>query len=208
MKPFVLGVTGGIGSGKSCVSRLLASYCLVPLVDVDQCCRHLLEIDQPGWCALRSAFGEAFLQRNGAVDRVALRQRIFEDDEVRRQVDGLLHPLAREAMRTQVGRQRSPLVLVEIPLLYEAGWREEVDAVLVVYARRGVRCCRIMRRDGVSRRAAARAIAAQMSLKEKAGRAEYLIDNSRVWTVTRVQVVSLGNELSERFQSCFCQESS
>jgi dephospho-CoA kinase len=144
----------------------------------------------------------------GEVDRVTLRQRIFEDAEVRHQVDTLLHPLAREAMRTQVELVQAPLVLVEIPLLYEAGWRAEVDAVLVVYARRGVRCCRIMRRDRVSRRDATRAIVAQMSLEEKAARAEYLLENSREWAVTRTRVVSLGNTLSERFQSFFCPESS
>ncbi|WP_319586380.1 dephospho-CoA kinase [uncultured Desulfobulbus sp.] len=199
MNPFVLGITGGIGSGKSCVSRLLASYCLVPLIDVDQCCRHLLDINQPGWLALRSEFEEALFLENGAVDRVALRERIFNNAEIRRQVDALLHPLAREAMREQLGLQQVPLILVEIPLLYEAGWQGEVDAVLVVFARRGAQCCRIMRRDGVSRRAAAQAIAAQMSLKEKANRAEYVIDNSWTWASTRAQVVSLGNELSERF---------
>jgi len=199
MSSFVLGITGGIGSGKSSVSRLLASYCLVPLIDVDQCCRHLLDINQPGWLALRSEFGEALFLGNGAVDRVALRERIFNDAETRRQVDALLHPLAREAMREQVGLQQAPLILVEIPLLYEAGWQGEVDAVLLVFARRGAQCCRIMRRDRVSRRAAAQAIAAQMSLKEKAERAEYVIDNSGAWASTRAQVVSLGNKLSERF---------
>jgi len=199
MKSFVLGITGGIGSGKSCVSRLLASYCLVPLIDVDQCCRHLLEIDQPGWLALHATFGEVFFQRNGAVDRTALRQRLFDDVSVRRQVDALLHPLARQAMREQIGQQLAPLVLVEIPLLYEAGWQQEVDAVLVVSARRGAQCRRIMRRDGVSRRAAARAIAAQMCLAEKAGLAEHVIDNSGPWAITRALVVSLGNELSQRF---------
>ena len=199
MSPFVLGITGGIGSGKSCVSRLLASYCLVPLIDVDQCCRHLLDTNQPGWLALRSEFGEVFFREDSTVDRVALRERIFNDAETRRQVDALLHPLAREAMREQVGLQQAPLILVEIPLLYEAGWQGEVDAVLLVFARRGAQCCRIMRRDRVSRRAAAQAIAAQMSLKEKAEQAEYVIDNSGAWTSTRAQVVSLGNKLSERF---------
>ena len=199
MKPFVLGITGGIGSGKSCVSRLLASYCLIPFVDVDQCCRNLLDINEPGWLALRSEFGDAFLQQNGAVDRAVLRQRIFNEVETRRRVDSLLHPLAREAMRRQVDLYRAPLVLVEIPLLYEAGWQGDVDAVLVVYARRGVQCCRIMRRDGVLRREAAQAIASQMSLKEKADQAAYVIDNSRGWAITRGQVVSLGNELSNRF---------
>ena len=199
MKPFVLGITGGIGSGKSCVSRLLASYCLIPFVDVDQCCRNLLDINEPGWLALRSEFGNAFLQQNGAVDRAVLRQRIFNEVETRRRIDSLLHPLAREAMRRQVDFYRAPLVLVEIPLLYEAGWQGDVDAVLVVYARRGVQCCRIMRRDGVLRREAAQAIASQMSLKEKADQAAYVIDNSRGWAITRGQVVSLGNELSNRF---------
>lgn len=203
MKSFLLGVTGGIGSGKSCVSRLLASYCLAPLVDVDQCCRHLLEIDHPGWRALHDAFGDVFMQANGAIDRAALRDRIFSEPEFRRQVDGLLHPLAKEAMRRAVAMCCSPLILVEIPLLYEAGWQDEVDAVLVVYARRGAQCCRIMRRDGVSRRKAAQSIAAQMDLGDKAERADYVIDNSGPWSVVRKRVVALGNELSERFAGCF-----
>ena len=132
-----------------------------------------------------------------------LRQRIFNEVETRRRVDSLLHPLAREAMRRQVDLYRAPLVLVEIPLLYEAGWQGDVDAVLVVYARRGVQCCRIMRRDGVLRREAAQAIASQMSLKEKADQADYVIDNSRGWAITRGQVVSLGNELSNDFRLNF-----
>ena len=198
MKPLILGITGGIGSGKSCVGRLLASYCLAPLIDVDQCCRHLLEIGQPGWRALHAVFDQAFFQPDGAVDRAALRQRIFEDTDIRRQVDGLLHPLALEALRTQVGHQRSRLILVEIPLLYEAGWRDEVDEVLVVYARRGARCRRIMRRDEVTRREAALAIAAQMRLEDKAARAELVIDNSGRWLESRTQVISLGDALSRR----------
>lgn len=201
MIPFMLGITGGIGSGKSCVSRLLASYCLVPLIDIDLCCRHLLEIEQPGWRALRAVFGDTFLQSDGTIDRVVLRERIFNDAAIRRQVDTVLHPLAREAMRAQVETLRVPLVLIEIPLLFEAGWHRDVDAVLVVYARRAVRCLRIMRRDGVSRREATKAIAAQMELREKAERADFLIDNSKVWTITRLDVVSLGNLLSDRFPS-------
>lgn len=206
MKPFLLGVTGGIGSGKSCVSRLLASYCLAPLVDVDQCCRRLLEIDQPGWRALRAAFGDVFLQANGAIDRVALRERIFGEPAFRRQVDALLHPLARDAMRGAVEPHRVPLVLIEIPLLYEAGWQNEVDAVLVVYARPGAQCCRIMRRDGVSRRKAAQSIAAQMNLGDKAATADYVIDNSGPWRDVRQRVVALGNEFSERFAGRFDRE--
>jgi len=208
VKPLILGITGGIGSGKSCVGHLLASYCLAPLIDVDQCCRHLLERDQPGWKALRAAFGQTFLRPDGAIDRVALRRHIFENADIRRQVDDLLHPLAREALRVQVGLQRSRLILIEIPLLYEAGWRDEVDEVLVVYARPGARCCRIMRRDRVTRREAARAIAAQMSLEEKAARAEMVIDNSGQWAESRLRVVALGDALSRRILDGLRKENS
>lgn len=201
MTAHVLGITGGIGSGKSCVGRLLASYCLAPLIDLDLCCRQLLAMGQPGWQALRSTFGQRFFTNDGTLDRVALRHGLFTDQEVRAQVDGLLHPLARVAMQDQIAALSVPLILVEIPLLYEAGWVQDVSEVLVVYARRGVRCCRVMHRDGVSRRAAARAIASQMSLEEKAGRSDYLIDNSGPWTVTRTAVVALGNELSQCFPS-------
>lgn len=203
MASFLLGVTGGIGSGKSCVSRLLASYCLAPLVDVDQCCRHLLDVDQPGWCALKDCFGQTFILPDQRIDRVALRNRLFADADFREQVDRLLHPLAREVMRQEVRRYTHPLVLVEIPLLYEAGWQGEVDAVLVVYARRGRQCLRVMQRDGVTRKKATRAIAAQMDLRTKADLADFRIDNSGPWSRTRVAVVTLGNELSERFPESF-----
>jgi len=143
--------------------------------------------------------GDTFFLPNGEVDRVGLRERIFQDADVRRQVDALLHPLALEAMRLEISRWCAPLVLVEIPLLYEAGWQKEVDAVLVVHARRGVQCCRIMRRDGVSRRKATQAIAAQVDLGEKARQADFVIDNSGTWTVTRDRVIALGKNLSERF---------
>ena len=207
MKPRLLGITGGIGSGKSSVGRLLASYCLAPLIDLDQCCRHLLEVGQPGWLALRDRFGGTFLAADGQLDRAGLRCRLFADKPFRLQVDGLLHPLAREAMHREVASRQAELVFIEIPLLYEVGWRDEVDQVLVVYARRGARCCRIMQRDGVGRRQAALAMASQMSLEEKAARAEFVIDNSGPRSVTRDRTVALGRVLSGRFSSDHGQES-
>lgn len=198
MTPHRFAITGGIGSGKSSVGRLLASYCPAPLIDIDQCCRSLLEIDQPGWLALRDRFGGEFLHADGRIDRVELRRRLFADARLRQEVDRLIHPLARESLRREVAKRHEALVLIEIPLLYEAGWRREVDEVLVVYARRGMRCCRIMERDQVTRRQAAVAIAAQMPLEEKAALAEYVIDNSGPWSLTRDLVVSFGQKLSAR----------
>jgi len=203
MPPFLLGITGGIGSGKSCVSRLLASYCLTPLVDVDQCCRNLLDVGQPGWLALTENFGRSFLLPDQRIDRVALRNRLFSEADFRTRIDRLLHPLAQEIMQEEVAKVKKPLVLVEIPLLYEAGWQDRVDAVLVVYARRGRQCCRIMKRDGVSRKKAAQAIAAQMDLGVKAKMADYCIDNTGLWSDTRIEVIHLGDTLCERFPGIF-----
>ena len=162
---------------------------------------------EPGWQALRERFGDRFLLADGQLDRVGLRERLFADPAVRREVDALLHPLAREAMHRAVMRHDVPLVLVEIPLLYEAGWQDEVDGVLVVSARPGAQCCRVMRRDGVSRRSAARAIAAQMDLGEKARQADWVIDNSGSWAEVREQTAALGRQLAARFSPRADQES-
>ena len=193
----ILGITGGIGSGKSSVSRLLSSYCLAPLIDLDQCCRHLLDRGQAGWQVLHEAFGATYELANGSIDRRKLREEIFRDAGIRRRVDSLLHPLALSLMHEQINavQHETHLVLVEIPLLYEAAWHMQVDTVLVVYARRAVQCCRLMRRDGVDRRQARRALSTQLDLGKKARMADYVIDNSRNWLETRRAVVALGDTL-------------
>lgn len=193
----VLGITGGIGSGKSSVARLLAGYCLAPLIDVDRCCRQLLEPGQPGWQALHTAFGPTFEQADTLIDRRKLRTALFADDALRRRVDRLLHPLALTRMHGEITAQGqdTPLILVEIPLLYEAGWQGEVDAVLVVYARRGLQCRRLMHRDRIDARQAEQALATQLDLAEKARRADHVIDNSGSWRKTRRAVVALAGIL-------------
>ncbi|MBM9536376.1 dephospho-CoA kinase [Desulfobulbus alkaliphilus] len=198
MKPMLLGVTGGIGSGKSSVSHLLAAYCLAPRIDMDHSCRRLLEVEQPGWCALRDALDSGFFLPGGELDRPALRERLFADNAFKQKIDALLHPLAREAMRREVALLRASLILIEIPLLFEAGWQMDVDAVLVVHARRAIRCCRIMNRDGVTRRSAARAIASQLDEAVKVRQADFVIDNSGSWIEVREDVIALGRVLSRR----------
>ncbi len=192
----LIGITGGIGSGKSSVSRLLASYCNAPLEDLDLICKGLLQPGQPGWLGLRDIFGAAFFLDNGELDRQALRSAIFSDDAIRCQVDKLVHPLARGAMKDAIASYPVPLVFVEIPLLYEAGWQDDVDEVVAVIADQAVCCQRIIRRDCVTETEALRAISSQMNLEEKASQADYVIDNSGTWRETRMRVVELGKRLS------------
>lgn len=187
----IIGITGGIGTGKSCVSRLLSGYCNAPLIDIDQCCRQLLFKGKAGWKALYDTFGPELFDQHGELDRPALREIIFSDEQTRAKVDALLHPLAREEMCRQVEALDAPIVFVEIPLLYEAGWQGDVDKALLVYAELEIQCERIMARDNVHREAAVAAISSQMDMKKKMLLADYVIDNSRHWCQIRDQVISV-----------------
>ncbi len=196
--PELIGITGGIGSGKSRACRFLVDLCGWPLLNLDQICRELLLPEMPGWLALRQALGRNFFTTAGELNRPKLREAIFADAALRQQVDSLLHPLAKQAMLQQAAQQTAPLVLAEIPLLFEAGWQDCVSRIVVVYADEAVRLRRIMERDQVSEEQAKRAIAAQMPLKDKARLADYLVDNSGDWEETCEQL----RQVAESVTSC------
>lgn len=183
----LIAITGGIGSGKSRVCNGLATLCRRPRIDLDTVCRQLLDIGAPGWQALKKNIDSCFFTPDGKLDRSAFRRAIFKDELLRRQVDGLLHPLARAEMHNQAAQQHGP-VFVEIPLLFEAGWHRDVDRIVVVYAEQAVRLQRIMRRDQVSEDQAGREIQTQSCLARKALRAHHLIENSCSWQTTSLQL--------------------
>ncbi len=199
MTRLVVGVSGGIGSGKSRVCRFWSCHFSLPHIDLDALCRDLLQPGAEGWRALRQAHGDRFFAPDGSLDRSALRRAIFADHGLRRQLDGLLHPLARRAMQKAVAVQDREMVLVEIPLLVEAGWHADVDRVVIVYADLCERCRRIVSRDRVDHRQAMQAIRAQASLADKVLAADHVIDNSGAWADTCLQVVHLGRLLADRF---------
>ncbi|WP_456473549.1 dephospho-CoA kinase [Desulfolithobacter sp.] len=198
-RPCVIGITGGIGSGKSRVSRCWANRFNLPLIDLDQICRQLLEPGQSGWKSLRSLLGPSFFSGQ-ILDRKRLRLALFDDRDLRRQVDALLHPLARREMneccRDLLRNHR--MVLVEVPLLCEAGWQADFDRVVVVWAGLQTRCARVMQRDSVDSREALQAIESQMDLFEKILVADHAIDNTGPWVLTYLQVIHLGKLLSAR----------
>ncbi|MGX9727143.1 MAG: dephospho-CoA kinase [Candidatus Electronema sp. VV] len=199
--PELIGITGGIGSGKSCACRFLADLGGWPLLDLDQICRALLLPEMPGWQALRQSLGRDFFTAAGELNRPKLREAIFADASLRQQVDGLLHPLAKQEMAAQAARLNAPLVLAEIPLLFEAGWQDSVSQIVVVYADEAVRLRRIMERDQVSKEQARRAIAAQMPLEDKARLADHLIDNSAAWESTCAQLRQAAKKISQAADS-------
>ncbi|MEA2114186.1 MAG: dephospho-CoA kinase [Thermodesulfobacteriota bacterium] len=193
----IIAITGGIGSGKSKVCSHLAKLCQLPVVDLDRICRQLLVTGAPGWLALKELLDDYFFTVSGELDRVAFRKVLFEDEGLRSRVDSLLHPLARKEMAEQVSRHSGP-VLVEIPLLFEAGWQEDVQLIVVVYADPEVRVQRIVSRDNVSAEQARQEICAQYSLAEKALQAHHVTDNSGSWQETCLQLSHLADCLSCR----------
>lgn len=199
MSTRIVGITGGIGSGKSCVSRLLASYCNIPLINIDQRCKDLLEKGAPGWQALRANLNATFFDEKGRLNRSVLRDAIFNNHVLRKKVDSLLHPLVQVRLQKEITSLKSSFALVEIPLLYEAGWQDDMDCVVVVYVQPELQCQRIMLRDGVSRQQATASIASQIDLAQKKQAADHVIDNSEAWTTTRKAVLVLAEQLEDHY---------
>ncbi len=193
----IIAITGGIGSGKSKVCSYLTKLCQLPVVDLDRICRQLLVTGAPGWLALKEIVEDHLFTVSGELDRIAFRKALFAEDELRSRVDALLHPLARKEMAEQVRRRSGP-VLVEIPLLFEAGWQEDVQRIVVVYADPVVRVQRIVSRDNVSVEQARQEVSTQYCLAEKVLQAHHVIDNSGSWQETCLQLRHLVGCLSCR----------
>lgn len=184
----LVGITGGIAAGKSRVAEYLADQGGFPGLDVDDLARQLLEPNRPGWLALQHHFGDRFFRRGGALDRPRLRQAIFTDTALRAEIDHLLHPLIRQAMLVRAQAMflaGAEVVLVEVPLLYEAGWEDDFALILLVQASAELCRQRLRHRDQLSLPEAVAALKAQMPPEEKARRADLLIDNSGNWEQTR-----------------------
>jgi dephospho-CoA kinase len=176
-----IGLTGGIGSGKSTVADLLVARGAA-LVDTDRIAH---ELTAPGGAAIgpiRAAFGDDAIAPDGRLDRAAMRARAFADPQARRRLEAILHPMIRE--RTQAGidaasRAGAPYVLVAVPLLVESGdWRGRYDRVLVVDVPPGVQVERTLARSGLAREQVEAILAAQASRDARLAAADDVVDNS------------------------------
>lgn len=185
----VLGLTGGIGSGKSLVASMFAALG-AEVIDADQLARDVVEPGQPALTEIVEAFGSEMLQPNGRLDRARLAGVVFADPAARKTLDAITHPRIRERMRQEVeARAQQPgLLILDIPLLYESGRENTVEKVVVVWVDRPTQLQRLMGRDGLSHEQATQRLAAQLPLDEKRSRADEVIDNSGTPAQTRQQV--------------------
>ncbi|HSN15365.1 MAG TPA: dephospho-CoA kinase [Anaeromyxobacteraceae bacterium] len=175
----LVGLTGGIATGKSTFARLLRERGL-PVIDADELSRAASRT-QPVLDAIRREFGAEVLLPDGQLDRKKMGALVFGDEEARERLEAILHPAIRAAMAAETGRLEAeghPLAFYDTPLLYEAGLGDQVECVVVIYAPRIEQLERVVRRDGLSWADAQRRLAAQMDIEEKAQRADVVIDNT------------------------------
>jgi len=175
-RKFVLGITGGIASGKSTVMKMLADAG-IPTVCSDALAHDCIRAGKPAYRAICRSFGVAILGRNAEIDRKALGRLVFADEAARRRLEKFVHPCVVRSLRKFI-RERSGVIALDIPLLYEAGLDVLVDAVVVVGASRAEQIRRLRRRDGLSRPEALQRLAAQLPLSEKRRRADFTLENS------------------------------
>lgn len=193
MSSRVLGLTGGIGSGKSTVARMLAAHG-AQVIDADALAREAVAPGSPGLAAIRARFGDEVFAPDGGLDRQALGARVFGDPHLRAVLNGIVHPeVARLAMtRIQSLREAGAgLIVYDVPLLYENSLDRVLPEVVVVDAPLDARYQRLRSRDGLSKEAVDARIAAQMPLEEKVRRADWVIDNGGTVEATQAAVDAL-----------------
>ncbi len=201
-----IGLTGGIGSGKSTVAKMLAEHGAV-VIDADQIVRELQAPGTPALAEIVAAFGPAILCPDGSLDRPALGAIVFQDPEARKRLNAIVHPKvgAEMARREQAAREAgAPLVVLDVPLLLEGrvsgtGGAAQLgfDAIVVVWVPEEVQISRTCARDGCEPAEARRRMAAQMPLDRKRELADHVIDNSGALEQTRTQVNQLWRTLTQ-----------
>lgn len=197
MRTRVIGLTGGIGSGKSTVAAMLRELG-APVVDADRLARQVVEPGQPAYEEIVREFGPEVLAPDGAIDRKRLGEIVFGDEAKRRRLNAITHPRIAEAAQAEVARhvaQGAPIVFYEAALLVENGLHRALDGLVVVTAPPETQLRRVMARDDVSEKAARARMDAQLPLADKLAVATHVIDNSGSLEETRRQVVRLWQTL-------------
>jgi len=199
-KPYVIGLTGGIGSGKTTATDFLAEQGAL-IIDADVESRALTAENGEALPLIREKFGDAVFNEDGTLNRRALGDIVFADGEQRRALESILHPMVQHNM---IGRIRQaeqdgvPFLFLSVPLLFETGMDALCDETWCLTLEPEEQLERVMERDGLTRSEAEARIESQMSMEEKTGRANVVIRTNRPIEATRAELASLLRELRRR----------
>ena len=189
--PFIVGLTGGIGSGKSAVTERFAALG-ASVVDTDVISHQLTASGGGAIAALREAFGNDIIAADGALDRAAMRTRVFADSQVRARLEGILHPLIQARTLRECATAQGPYVVLAVPLLVESGFHlDRVQRVCVVDCPVEVQVARVRARNGWSDEQIRAVLASQASRAERLAAADDVIDNSTTLAALDDQVSRL-----------------
>ncbi|MCM3210743.1 dephospho-CoA kinase [Bacillus licheniformis] len=189
----VIGLTGGIASGKSTVAQMF-QQCGITVVDADVIAKEAVEQGMPAYQKIAETFGEGVLLETGDIDRRKLGEIVFTNEEKRLQLNAIVHPEVRKMMikqRDEAIRAGERFVVLDIPLLYESGLEHLTDKVIVVWVPMELQLERLMKRNRLNKDEALNRIHAQQSLDEKKKRADAVIDNSGSLKDTEAQLHQL-----------------
>lgn len=173
---FILGLTGGIGSGKSAASQWFEQHGIV-VVDADVVAREIVEVGQPALLEIQQAFGDWVLQKDGTLNRRALREHIFQSNDARRILESITHPAIRQSIIQQLQDAQSPYVILVSPLLFETNQHELTDHTLLIDASIELQIQRAAQRDGQNIEQIHRIIATQMPREQKQQLADDIVLN-------------------------------
>jgi dephospho-CoA kinase len=188
---FVVGLTGGIGSGKSAAADEFARLGAA-VVDTDEIARELTAAGGAAMPYIRSLFGEAFVAPSGAMDREAMRRRVFADPLARQALERLLHPMIRAESERRIAAATAPYVVYVVPLLVESGdYRERVDRVLVVDAPEDLQVQRVGARSGLPADEVRAIMASQASRARRLAAADDVVDNAGDLAALHAQAAAL-----------------
>lgn len=189
----VVGLTGSIASGKSTVAIMMKEFS-IPVIDADLIARDVVSVGKKAYVQIINTFGEEILHDDRTIDRAKLGKLIFHNEAKRKMLNEIVHPAVREEMNKQKQRyieENEPLIVLDIPLLFESNLTHLVEKVLVVYVDETTQLERLMKRNGFSRDEALARIHAQMPLKTKREKADEVIDNNGTLEETREQLIRI-----------------
>jgi len=195
----LIGLTGGVGSGKSTVAEMLRELG-AEVIDADEATHAVYEPGSPGFDAVVREFGEDYVDR-GRIDRAQLGKLVFNDPDARLRLNAIVHPLVRDwmARRTAEAADRGAAIVVQdVPLLYENGLEPLFSSVILVYVPEDLQVERLVSGRGFTPERARAVIAAQMPIDEKRRRAHHVIDNSGTVEQTRAQVEEMWAQMTGR----------
>ncbi len=188
---FIVGLTGGIGSGKSRASELFASH-NIDIIDTDQVSHAVTQPKGVAIQPIKEAFGDVYITAEGALDRAKMRERVFSDDKSRKTLEAILHPLIQQEVAHQIELTQSPYAIIVVPLLVETGsYRDKVQRILVIDCDETQQISRTMSRSKLDEQTVRDIMAIQAFRQERLTHADDVITNNQDLTFLQKQVDDL-----------------